>query len=75
MDLGRMLERIGRRLFNRAMSKGINAGIGKVTGAGKGGGKAYSDLSPAERAELKRARETDKRARQAARVTRRMGKF
>jgi hypothetical protein len=67
----RMLSMIMRMIFRKAVNKGINAGVNRMAG----GGKAKQDLSPAERKQMRQAKQTTKRARQAAKATRRLGKF
>ncbi len=60
------------RIFMRKMvNKGVNKGIDLVAGKGK----PRNQLTPEEQAQADAARQTAKRARKAAQLARRMGKF
>jgi hypothetical protein len=65
------MNRILQQLFRMFLNRGINAGIDKAAGSGK----SHKDMTPEERAAAKAARETAKRARQAIRMGRRIGRF
>jgi hypothetical protein len=67
MTLDGLLRMVMRRLFGRLLTRGIDRGIDLVSG-GKGAGGARS---PADRARARQARDLTKRARKAARLTRR----
>ncbi|MGO4853215.1 hypothetical protein [Phaeovulum sp. W22_SRMD_FR3] len=56
----------GRKLLNQGISKGVQLAAGK--------GKPAHQMTPAERKQAQVGREAIKRARQAARVTRRLGR-
>lgn len=64
MTLEGLFRMVMRRLFGRL----VNRGIDMVSGSGKG---ARGAGSPADRARTRQARELAKRARKAARLTRR----
>ena len=61
-------ERIIRMLMRRLVNRGISAGINHVSRKGK----APEDMTPAERRKAREMRQNAKRARQAARMMRRM---
>ncbi|WP_232816552.1 hypothetical protein [Paracoccus zhejiangensis] len=58
-----------RQLVNRLTNRGINKGINHLAKRGSGG-----KSTPASRQQAKVTRDAVKRARQAARITRRLGK-
>ncbi|WP_102110077.1 hypothetical protein [Oceaniglobus roseus] len=53
------------------LNKGINAGIDRMSG----GRKPTRDMTPEERAQARAGRQNAKRAKQALRVVRRIGRF
>ncbi|HHB80943.1 MAG TPA: hypothetical protein ENK83_04245 [Aliiroseovarius sp.] len=61
-------ERIIAMLVRRLANRGISAGINHLSRQGK----APEDMSPAERRKAREIRQNAKRARQAARMMRRM---
>lgn len=65
------LDRILRMILGRVMNRGINAGIRHATNRGRD----PQDMTPEERSRARDGRETAKRARQAMKITRRMGRF
>ncbi len=69
-----MFDRIINMFLNRLMRRGVNTainhGIKRVAGKGKPAGQ----MTAAERSQEQTARATVKRARQAARITRRLGR-
>jgi len=67
MNLEGLIRMVGRRLFGRFLNWGITRGIDMAAG-GKGHGGART---PADRARARQSRELAKRARKAARLTRR----
>ncbi|QYK43270.1 MAG: hypothetical protein KF887_09340 [Paracoccaceae bacterium] len=70
MDFGGVI----RMIINRFLRRGVNTAINKGIRHTAAKGKAPKDMTPAERDQAARGRELAKRARQAARVTRRLGK-
>jgi hypothetical protein len=56
----------GRKLMNQGISKGVQMAAGK--------GKPAHEMTAAERKQAQVGREAIKRARQAARITRRLGR-
>ena len=62
--------RIFQQLFNMFFRRALNRGIDHVARKGKPSGQ----MTPAERKQAKAAREMTKRARQAAKITRRLGR-
>ncbi|MDZ4134685.1 MAG: hypothetical protein U1D06_03705 [Paracoccaceae bacterium] len=70
MDFGRIITMIVNRLLRRAVNTGVNKGINRMAGKGK----PDSQMTPAERSQASKGREMAKRARQAARITRRLGR-
>lgn len=70
MDLNRALDRILRLFMRMGMNWGLKKGIDQVARRGKSPGQ----MSPADHAQARQARDLAKRARKAARVTRRLGR-
>lgn len=70
MDLNRLLNMIMNMLFRRAVNTGINKGIKHFAGKGK----PAAEMTTQERAQAAKGRDMQKRARQAARITRRLGR-
>lgn len=70
MDLGRLVQGLLNRLLRKAVTKGITAGIDQVARRGK----PADQMTPEDHAQARRARYLAKRARQAARITRRFGR-
>jgi hypothetical protein len=70
MDLSRLLSMIGRMVFRKAMNKGIRMGVETLATRGK----PAAEMTPEDRAQAARTREMAKRARQAAKITRRLGR-
>jgi hypothetical protein len=68
MTLDGLMRMVMRRLFGRLLNRGIDRGIDMVSGGSKGAGGART---PADRAHARQARDLAKRARKAARLTRR----
>jgi hypothetical protein len=66
MDLNRILSMISRIFVRKAVNKGIDYAARR--------GKDPAQMTPAERKQAGDARALAKRARQAARITRRMGR-
>ncbi|MGQ0610390.1 MAG: hypothetical protein ACT4N9_04705 [Paracoccaceae bacterium] len=75
MDLSRVLDMVIKTVVRRLVGRGVDAGINLVAGRGKpAADPTAADLSPEERQQAKAAKAAAKRARQAASVTRRLGK-
>jgi hypothetical protein len=71
MKIGTIFGRFGRMLRNRVLRRGMKKGVDKA--ARLSGGPALADkTTPASQRQAKAARDAVKRARQAARITRRM---
>jgi hypothetical protein len=61
-----VMRMLGRRLINGGINKGIDLAAGR--------GKPAAEMTPEEHAQATQARQLAKRARQAARITRRLGR-
>jgi hypothetical protein len=70
MDLSRLINMIVNMVLRKVVNKGVDAGITYAAGRGKSG----KDLSGDESAQAASAKETVKRARQAANLARRLGR-
>lgn len=68
MDFTRLINTLTRMFTRKAVNFGIRKGTDMMAGKGKPGASA------AHKAQSQTARETAKRARQAARITRRLGR-
>jgi hypothetical protein len=73
MDLNGLINMITRIFVRKAINTGINKGLGQMARKG-GSGVGKGAPTPADRDQAHHARETAKRARKAARLTRRMGR-
>lgn len=71
MKIGTIFGRFGRMLRNRMLRRGMKKGIDKVARL-SGGPASAGKATPASQRQAKAARDAVKRARQAARITRRM---
>lgn len=71
MSANQLINMALRILTRKAVNKGLNAGVKQMSK----GNAAQGKLTPEERAARKQAQETAKRAKQAARLARRLGKF
>ena len=67
MNLDGLVRMLGRMLFNRALRGGIDH-VAR-------GGKDPADMTPEERKKAQSARQTARRAQQALRMGRRIGRF
>ncbi|AUH32197.1 hypothetical protein [Paracoccus tegillarcae] len=67
--MNRFLNQMMRQLINRLTNRGINSGIDYMSRRGSGG-----KATPQNRQQAKVTRDAVKRARQAARITRRIGR-
>ncbi len=70
MDLGRIVTMIVNIVMRRAVNAGINKGINHFAGKGK----SDAPMTAAEKAQAAKGRDMTKRARQAARLTRKIGR-
>ncbi len=61
MNAEQLIRMIGRRLLGQLINRGINAGIDKASGG--------------DRKQARQAKQATRRARQAMRIGRRLGKF
>lgn len=73
MNLDQLMTMISRLFLRKAVNTAMTKGIDMATrgAAGKGGGRP---TTPADAEQARKAREIAKRARQAARLTRRLGR-
>jgi hypothetical protein len=62
---------IMRMFVRKAVTRGMSAGIGRMAG----GGKATSEMTPDERRAAQAAKKTARRAKQATKLSRRVGRF
>lgn len=67
MNPNQIINMVMRLFFRKAVNKGIDMAAGK--------GKQKGQMTPEERAQAQTAKEMTKRARQVAKLARRMGKF
>ena len=70
MDLSRLIQMILTKFLMRFVNRGINAGFDKFAPAPPKPSPA--DMTPEERAQAKAAREMQRRAKQAMKLTRRL---
>lgn len=70
MDLNRFFDMVLRIFVRRGVNWGINRGADYMARRGKSPDK----MSPADHSQARAARDIAKRARKAARITRRMGR-
>lgn len=68
MDLNKLIQMVLNIVLRRAVNFGVNKGIDMVAGKGK----AAAEMSPEEREAAARTRAAVKRARQAAKITRKL---
>lgn len=73
MNLNRIFNMLARMVTRRAVNWGMNKGIGHVSKR-MGGTTAKGKPTAAANKQARNMREATKRARQAARITRRMGR-
>lgn len=66
----RLLMQIMNMFFRKAMNKGINAGINQLAR----NGKDPKDMTPEDHAQAKQAKDLAQRARQMAKLSRRLGR-
>ena len=70
MNIERIITMIIRQVTRRLVSRGVDAGIDMASR--KRGGDGDAPMTPEERARAQAGKDAAKRARQAARLTRRM---
>lgn len=70
MDMNRLITMIVNLFVRKAVNTGVNKGIDFAARRGK----APAEMTPGERSQAQDARELAKRARKAARLTRRIGR-
>lgn len=70
MDLNRLINMIVNIFLRRAVNSGINKGMGLFAAKGK----PAPQMTPQERQQAAKGRDLQKRARQAAKITRRLGR-
>lgn len=68
MDLSRIINMVINLFLRKVVSRGIDAGIDYAAGKAK----APQEMTPSEQEQARIARETAKRAKQAASLTRRL---
>lgn len=73
MNLNQIFNMLARMVTRRAVNWGMNKGIGHVSKR-MGGTTAKGKPTAAANKQVRNMREATKRARQAARITRRMGR-
>lgn len=71
MNVNQLVNMILRIFMNKILHRGINAGIDRMAGKGK----SPQQMTPEERRQAQAAKQGTKRARQALRVTRKIGRF
>ncbi|MEM9437069.1 MAG: hypothetical protein AAGA15_08515 [Pseudomonadota bacterium] len=70
--MNQIINMVMRIFMRKVISKGMDKGFDMVSGTRKKGGHGVSEE---DRAEMAAAKQNQKRARQAMKVSRRMGKF
>lgn len=70
MDAGRIFQQLFNMIFRRAMNTAINKGIDHVARKGRPPGQMTAE----ERKQANAARDMTKKARQAAKIARRLGR-
>ena len=74
MNLNQIVNMVIRLVMRKAINGGINAGMKGVSRLGKGKAADGSPATSADASQKAQARDTAKRARQAAKVTRKLGR-
>jgi hypothetical protein len=69
LDLSRLIQMMVTRVLMRFLNRGIRAGLGQTAPARNK--VSQKDMTPEERQQTKAAREAQRRAKQAMRLTRR----
>jgi hypothetical protein len=75
MNVNQLLNMVMRLFLRKAVNGGINAGMRKMTGGSKAKGAPRNPDQPAAPDQAAPSRQAVRRARQAARAARRMGKM
>jgi hypothetical protein len=70
MDLNRILQMIINTVLRRAVNGAVNGGINYFSGRGK----SAADMTPEEKAQAAKGQDIAKRAKQVAKLTRRIGR-
>ncbi len=73
MNMNQIITMVIRIIMRRILGRGIDAGIKMATR--RGGSEQNHDLTPEERATARMAQKSVRKARQAASLTRRVGRF
>ncbi len=73
MNMNQIITMVIRIIMRKVLGRGIDAGINMATR--RGGSEPDHNLAPEDRASARMARKTARKARQAASLTRRMGRF
>ncbi|RVT85147.1 hypothetical protein DXV76_05070 [Rhodobacteraceae bacterium CCMM004] len=71
MNVNRIVTMVTRMIMRRLISKGVNAGLDRAFGAKK----PNAQMTPEERRQAAAAGQNARRARQAAKMARRAGRF
>lgn len=69
MNVDHMIRMVFRMFVRKAVNRGMNAGIDRVAGGGK------TPQTPEDKARARQAKKMGRRANQAQRIARRMGRF
>ncbi|EEW25815.1 hypothetical protein [Rhodobacter ferrooxidans] len=70
MDLNRLINMILNMVLRKLVNRGVNAGIDHVARRGK----PAAEMTPEEQDQARKARQLAQRARQAAKITGRLGR-
>jgi hypothetical protein len=70
MDIARLLQSVLQSVLRQLLRRGVNAGIDHVAR----GGKPEAEMTDEERMQARAGRRMARRARDAARITRRLGR-
>ncbi|MGR3343836.1 MAG: hypothetical protein ACU0DI_11520 [Paracoccaceae bacterium] len=73
MNVNQIINMVMRIIMRRILGRGIDAGIKMATR--RGGSKQDHDLAPEQREPARMAQKTARKARQADKLTRRMGRL
>ena len=76
MNYNQLINMFMRLFMRKIMNRGIDAGIDLVSKRGRGrAGGEETDLTPEERKRAGHAKQTARKARQGAKLVRRIGRF
>ncbi|NJM83423.1 MAG: hypothetical protein HC844_13900 [Tabrizicola sp.] len=70
MDWNRLLQGIMNRFMRQAINRGVKAGVDYAARRGK----PEAEMTPEEKTQARQGKDLAKRAREAARITRRFGR-